>query len=144
MHVKLWYGVFVVIAVAATFFITSKLRSRDERVQETPLPADLNARAELFTRAWLEGDWSQMRRLVRPGMDKAVYSWWVHNPAPEDLANKAGASQVRVEAVKEQAQTHQAELAVHFGGSGQQLPEFRQWWEEVGGSWYFVVPEPGE
>jgi hypothetical protein len=141
MHLKLWYGVIVVLAAAATFFITSKLRSRDDRIQETALPADLNTRAELFTKAWLQSDWSQMRRLVRPGMDKAVYSWWVHNPPPEDLADEYGANQVRVEAIKEQVQSHQAELTVYFRGSGLQVPEFQQWWEEVGGNWYFVVPE---
>ncbi len=148
MEIRPWHFIWVLVALVAgvaTFFVSSNLLRRKEIDKQMALPSQLDQRAETFTRAWLRNDWAQLRRLVRPGMDKSAYSWSVHNAAPESLAAEDIAGALRIEAVVANLQAGRAAVTIRLGEangeSARPLYEFEQSWEEVGGNWYFVLPQ---
>jgi tetratricopeptide (TPR) repeat protein len=126
--------------------LTVRLAARARPPAETPLPEELMARVELFTRAWLKNDNRMLRRLVVPGEERNVYRWSVRFPPPALLPEADEPDQpVRVEAtiLAPHARTTTVRVRIHgvTGAADSAGWEVMQSWEERGGRWFFVVPE---
>jgi tetratricopeptide (TPR) repeat protein len=124
-------GLLLGVALAGGFWLRETPPPR-----EPELPAELQPRAELLTRAWLKKDLFLMRRLTATTHDRVLNSWFArHAPGirevPEDLP-----LDVRIQ----QTKGNQASVIVKVAGMPGKPIEFRQQWEERGNTWYFLPP----
>jgi hypothetical protein len=118
-------------------------RSRAAFAALPELPKDLETRADLLARAWLQRDVPLMRRLTVATHERIVYSWYVrHQPPP--LAADALTSENRpmVQIAERKGRWAQAVLRLPGGGdSTRAAVELRLWWEQRGDTWFFVPPD---
>jgi hypothetical protein len=128
----------VIGTVAAVGFRPSDVPTLPE------LPGELEPRAQMLARAWLDKDLPLMRRLTSTTHDRVLYSWLVRHRPPA-LAGQASAGPDLALTVRTLTRgPQQADLLVLISG----LPghpssspvEFRQSWVERGGQWFFVPP----
>jgi hypothetical protein len=133
-------GIAAVVLLAVLFFTRPAVSSKRE------LPEDLSGRVDYFTRAWLKKDWSQMRLLVRPEVDRELYKWSARFPAPPEARPLAGQTReaIQVDVKVTPGSSRAARIQVRVQGSsaarGRGQLELEQTWERRGDSWYFVVP----
>ncbi|HVW02691.1 MAG TPA: tetratricopeptide repeat protein [Planctomycetaceae bacterium] len=116
---------------------------------EPALPAELQPRAELFARAWLEGDSRTLRRLADPVQDKLMFNWSRQAPAPAPPAGQTTdkyyeSATIEIELLPSVAPVRW--LRVHIRGlpdsSAQPELLLDLAWVERGGTWLFQ-PAPG-
>jgi hypothetical protein len=96
-----------------------------------PLPADLNARAELMGKAWLEKDLITMRRLTAADQGKGLRTWLSQHPSPE-MEGDAARCDVRITNQKAAA----ARVSLRVAGT-----EVQQNWIRQKEQWVFVPVE---
>lgn len=113
---------------------------------EVELPKELDARAELFCRAWLANDVRLMKRLTSPTHDKIVYSWYTRHRPPLTLHTttdgvlKERRVEVQIQLVKS-GHARVRLLVSDPSTSGNQPPfELTLLWEEHADGWYFLPP----
>jgi tetratricopeptide (TPR) repeat protein len=120
-------------------------------VAEASLPAELEARAELFVRAWLAEDLPGMRRLTDRARDRQLYPWVLaHKPPPVGRPDAGdGADPLAGVAVRlrvEKTGTTTARVVAHVEGlpsrNSSLPPALTQEWAARGDVWYFVPPDP--
>jgi hypothetical protein len=133
------------LGLAAAVLLAVWLSSRPATSSEVALPRELEPRAELFTRAWLKKDWAKMRLVVTPGEDRALYRWSVRHPPPAARSGANPADQdvpIEVTVLSTQAQKARVQVRIRGpdGPSGKGASEWVQFWEERGGTWFFIVP----
>ena len=116
---------------------------------EPALPIGLQPRAEMFARAWLEGDGRTLRRLTDPVQDKLMFNWSRQCPPPaapigENAETTAENIKIEVETLPSVAPIQW--LRVHLRGvpspTGQTELLLDLAWVERGGVWLFQ-PAPG-
>jgi tetratricopeptide (TPR) repeat protein len=113
---------------------------------EAELPTEMKPRAELFARAWLEGDHRTLRRLTDPVQDKLMFNWCRQNPAPAppiDPKTEKLADGIKIEVEVLPAGPQFQWLRVRI----RDLPDKSELqldlaWVERGGVWLFQ-PAPG-
>jgi hypothetical protein len=131
------------LGLAAAVLLVIWLSSRPATSSEVALPRELEPRVELFTRAWLNKDWAKMRLVVTPGEDRALYKWSVRHPPAARSEDPAG-QDVPIEVTVLATQAQKARVKVRIRGpdgpSGKGASEWVQFWEERGGTWFFLVP----
>ncbi len=126
---RLGFAALPVLGFLTVAVLIIRLTARPPAASAAELPSELQPRAEVFTRAWLGKDWSVLRRLARPGEERDLYRWSVHNPPPA-----GGEAAVEVTILATQGTT--ATVRIRARG----VPDQVQLWEERGGAWYFLVP----
>jgi tetratricopeptide (TPR) repeat protein len=108
-----------------------------------PLPGDLQARGELWGKAWLNNDRSLLRRLTATTHDRQLHPWLTKNQPPTTNEQSAGPPhdsppadiQLRIRKVK----PNEAVVSVRITAASLKSPrEFQLDWVERGDSWYFV------
>lgn len=111
---------------------------------ERELPRDLEARAELFTQAWLGNDVRTMRRLTSPVNDKALYAWYTRHRPPLELRDRPKADAGRVEVSSRAGPGGQSVVRVRIGppadAPNRVATDLLLTWEDRGGEWYFLPP----
>jgi len=132
------------LGVVAAVLLALRLFSGSAPAQAHELPVELEARAQLFTKAWLKKDWALMRLLVRPGEDRQLYKWSVRQ-APPVLpmlqAQPDNEPPVEVTVVSSQAQTSTLRIRIRGLQENQAAAvEMLEIWEERNRSWFFAVP----
>jgi hypothetical protein len=109
----------------------------------TELPSDLEPRAELLAKAWLQRDLPLMRRLAHTRYERGVYSWLLRHPPPlrrpveEEELNDA-----KFEIQLRRKVGNRADVVVRVAG----LPaarsakgiDYPQQWEEREGIWFYI------
>ncbi len=107
------------------------------------LPPDLQARGELWGRAWMNDDRSLLRRLTATTHDRQLHPWLTRHPPPKTKEASAGAPhdspppdiQLRIRKVK----PNEAAVSVRITAASLKSPrEFQLDWVERGEIWYFV------
>jgi hypothetical protein len=108
------------------------------------LPGELEPRAQMLARAWLDKDLPLMRRLTSTTHDRVLYSWLVRHGPPGNAAHPSAGAALTLDVRVLQRAAHQADLLVLIHGlpgrSAQSPVEFRQAWVERDEHWYFVPP----
>jgi hypothetical protein len=126
---------------------------------EPPLPAELQARAELFGVAWLRKDAALLRRLTTPALQRATWAWLQRTPPPELAVRPPDPLRptptTRPGAEPEAGAAAHAEITagrngttvvrLSFSGLGlasdRPPPRLTLFWEERGKEWFFVPPQ---
>jgi hypothetical protein len=108
------------------------------------LPQELEPRAELFARAWLQGDYGVMRKLTDPAQDRLLFAWYKRSPVPDLGAAGNDSGEVRVAVEVPAIRSSTVSLRVRFEGlrpaRGGTSVNLQLSWEERGGNWFF---QPG-
>jgi tetratricopeptide (TPR) repeat protein len=106
------------------------------------LPQDLQARGELWAKAWLEGDRFLLRRLTDPARDRQLHQWLERHRPPGGKgrpASRKGASRPTIRVLVKQTRTAQAVLTVRLTAPELRGPvELRLDWTKRANAWYFV------
>jgi hypothetical protein len=104
-----------------------------------PMPAELLARASLFSEAWLDRDLLTMLKLTDKSFDRQLRQWSGKNPPPA-----TDRSQRKVEAMVSHRESHRATVSVRISTAGpasaKNLALQQQQWTENGSTWSFVPP----
>jgi hypothetical protein len=125
--------------LAGIVLLGYRLISRPAPAQQPDLPRELQPRVELFTRAWLQKDWSLLRRFAAPGEDRPLYNWFVHHPPPaKGPAESSSGLEVVLVSTQAQTATVKVRIGDPAGNSGAPPVEAIQLWQEHQGGWFFV------
>jgi len=128
-----------VLALAGIVCLGYRLISRPAPAQQPDLPRELEPRVELFTRAWLQKDWSLVRRFAAPGEDRALYSWFVRHPPPAQvLADWPSGMHVVLVSTQERLATVRVRIGNAGGTQARSLGEIVQFWQEHEAGWFFA------
>lgn len=142
---KAWYQRAAVLsALGLIVFLAIVIVPRFRNKSALPdLPTDLQARGELWGRAWMNDDRSLLRRLTATTHDRQLHPWLRKNPPPQTKEKSAVAPhdsplpniQLRIRKVK----PNEAVVSVRINSASLQSPrEFLLDWVERGEIWYFV------
>ncbi len=128
------------LAVGAVFIAWHVLWQRNSL--PPPLPQDLEARGQLWGKAWISEDRYLMRRLTDPVSDRALFTWVRRHPPPhlaDEPQKKSGGPDAAIEAHVARSAAHAAVLVIRINAPSLKKPvEVRQNWVERGEGWYFV------
>jgi hypothetical protein len=128
-----------VLMLVGTVLLAYRLISRPAPAQQPDLPQELQPRVELFTRAWLQKDWSLLRRFAAPGEDRPLYNWFVRHPPPaKGLAELNSGLEVVLVSTQAETATVKVRIGNSVGKSGAPPVEAIQLWQEHQGGWFFV------
>ena len=108
-----------------------------------PLPAALEDRVPLFTRAWLANDVPQMLRLTDPVRDRELRRWLAHSPPPA-TKDPTGGTTVEVAGVERRKADAQVSVRMSLlNAAGNHADTMlSQVWVQRQGTWYFLPSTP--
>lgn len=140
---RVWSGLVCVCCLwlaASSMFAT---KNYDAVIPEDPkYPKDLAPRAELFTLAWLKGDFHTMRQLTDQVQSRELHLWAMEHPAPPIIsaATVERDAQLKVKVIDEDKSN--AKVQIHIDGlhlaNGRPVAEQLQAWRREGELWKFM------
>ncbi len=134
------------VLLLGALVLTTWRATHSPAAAESPLPADLEPRAEMFARAWLAQDAPTMRLLTDRAHDNHLYPWLVrHRPPAVDRSNPEAdpLAGIAVHLRVEPTGAGTTRVVVRIDGLPSPAPSLIQDWAARGDAWYFVPPVPG-